>query len=1395
MFRRSPVEGPRAFVSSYGLTIVSLAALFGLAAGLRPAAAMPPPAPGNTRGLPASVREKLRQDPDLFYPRNGFRNVIERQKADKARFQAEFQKGGLSPKAAEAAASSRITTTRFCPVLCGIYADKGSPDWPVADLVDQLFSLDYGATNALGHPGSMREHYRDMSYGTFDLQGGVFGWFPVPQNKAFYASDDNGLGTDRATGEAGSFIRHTLEASDATTDFRLYDNDGPDNVPNSGDDDGYVDLVMFVHPNEGGECGGDDIWSHSFVYSGWTQHNGQPFTTNDIGANGQPLKVDDYVIMPAVSCFGGRIEIGVFSHEFGHALGLPDLYDRTAYDPAGAVSTGGVGLFCLMAAGSYGGDYSHPETPTQMCAWVKEELGWLSPREIICDETLPLYYQGDAPEAVKLWQGGDYSRGEWFLVENRQRKKWDRYLLGTGFLITHVDNNVFTQNDESCPTGNPCLSGHYQVMVVEADNQWEMQIAAAPLAGPWFGEAEDFFNAANNANWDDLTLPSSRTHQGSLSGVSVHDISASGDKMIATFSTDQTCTAVPELTFTSSRLTGGCDLDGFLDPGETASLAVTIRNLPTAAPAGEVTGTLVSLSPDVTVVEGTTSFPDLGQGKFGEGIVPFRIQAGTAAACSSTASLRLDLTATGGYSVSQNLTVKLATDSLFVPTATFLDDIEGGTENGWHHYASINEDDWSHNTNANHTVGAVPGHSWFASSPATGKDASLEPPAFIPSASSVVSFWHRYDTEDNWDGVVLELSTDGGNSWTDVGDDTNLGYDDAVTVNPQSTISGQRCWNGLSNTFPLFEQITLNMAPWAGQSCILRFRIATDLAATGVTPTPGYSVDDYQVTNASILREQCEATPVCTGIETDPPVFAGLESAVNPNVSNCDAADLKWPAASDASGPVTYFIYVSGSSPVSATTPVASTTALKYRVTGLAPNGNYHFLVRARDSQGNVDANTVERSLPLACDSPDIVVRSFKITEAPACDGDNRPDGGEHLHLVVTLENASFSNAGSVVATLRDVSGRILVNESSATYGDLAARHFEDGSQVFDIGIDSSTPCLTPAQLAIDITADGGYAVTRTIDLLLESDEAFQPLQFFDDVEGVEPNGFTHSAETGTDDWGYVTSASYSPSHSWFASDAGAVKNASLVSPPLYVSPGSVLSFRHQYILEEGFDGAVLEISTDEGATWQDIGASYNSAAEPLGVAFGSPFAPGTAFWSGHSGGFVLETVNLGAATSPLGEPLYAGNVVLIRWRIGCDDTNSEPPFVGWWVDDISLTDSGTFTTVCDATEPCLIVGVPDSPRVPVFSLLEQNRPNPMSPSTVFGYRLGQGDAGPVSLRIYNIAGQVVRTLVNEPQAEGSYEVVWDGGADGGQKVPGGIYFYELRTRSQRFVNKLTKVR
>jgi flagellar hook assembly protein FlgD len=81
---------------------------------------------------------------------------------------------------------------------------------------------------------------------------------------------------------------------------------------------------------------------------------------------------------------------------------------------------------------------------------------------------------------------------------------------------------------------------------------------------------------------------------------------------------------------------------------------------------------------------------------------------------------------------------------------------------------------------------------------------------------------------------------------------------------------------------------------------------------------------------------------------------------------------------------------------------------------------------------------------------------------------------------------------------------------------------------------------------------------------------------------------------------------------------------------------------------------------------------------------------------------------------------------------------------------------------------------------------LGQNYPNPFNPSTTIKFTLpSAADAGatlPTSLRIYNVLGEVVRTLVDEPMAPGVYHKVWDGRDDHGNRVASGIYFYRLRS-------------
>ncbi|RLB13341.1 MAG: hypothetical protein DRG82_15850, partial [Deltaproteobacteria bacterium] len=81
---------------------------------------------------------------------------------------------------------------------------------------------------------------------------------------------------------------------------------------------------------------------------------------------------------------------------------------------------------------------------------------------------------------------------------------------------------------------------------------------------------------------------------------------------------------------------------------------------------------------------------------------------------------------------------------------------------------------------------------------------------------------------------------------------------------------------------------------------------------------------------------------------------------------------------------------------------------------------------------------------------------------------------------------------------------------------------------------------------------------------------------------------------------------------------------------------------------------------------------------------------------------------------------------------------------------------------------------------LPKAFALSQNYPNPFNPSTTIAYDIPEGADVNVRLNIYNMRGQLIRTLVNEVKSEGSYKVQWDGTDNYGRKVASGVYFYRI---------------
>jgi len=104
-------------------------------------------------------------------------------------------------------------------------------------------------------------------------------------------------------------------------------------------------------------------------------------------------------------------------------------------------------------------------------------------------------------------------------------------------------------------------------------------------------------------------------------------------------------------------------------------------------------------------------------------------------------------------------------------------------------------------------------------------------------------------------------------------------------------------------------------------------------------------------------------------------------------------------------------------------------------------------------------------------------------------------------------------------------------------------------------------------------------------------------------------------------------------------------------------------------------------------------------------------------------------------------------------------------------------------------SNPAVVAGVLNIQSTPSEFALLQNFPNPFNPETTIGYNLAE--SADVSLHIYNVVGQVVRTLVAEPQSAGRYQVRWNGMDDRGVPVSSGIYFYQVSAGKFQDVRKL----
>ena len=381
--------------------------------------------------------------------------------------------------------------------------------------------------------GSARDYFVDSSSGKFRPEFDCYGPVELPNNRSYYGGN-NSNDEDKAPED---MIIHAVQLLDAEVDFSQYDTDG----------DGFVDNVYVFYAGEGEHANGpaSSVWPHSYnIYYG----------------AGKTCKADG-VRFDYYACSnewdGSKPDgIGTFVHEFSHVLGLPDLYDVYYARRTEKLTPG---EWDLLDSGSYNND---SRTPPAYSAYERNALGW----------NVPVVLDGPASVSLEhiIYSNQSYlipteKTTEFYLLENRQKAGWDKYLPGHGMLVWHIDfdDNVWYQNEVNTD------ATHQYVDIVEAggsaNNQSATTMAAYPFPGTKSKTSLTSSTSPALKSWAGKAIDLPIANIMESNGVISFDV-AGGSSGIADVATDGSALRAEGLTLRYSGAPGDvvriCDLAG-----------------------------------------------------------------------------------------------------------------------------------------------------------------------------------------------------------------------------------------------------------------------------------------------------------------------------------------------------------------------------------------------------------------------------------------------------------------------------------------------------------------------------------------------------------------------------------------------------------------------------------------------------------------------------------------------------------------------------------------------------------------------------------------------------------------------------------------------------------------
>lgn len=374
-----------------------------------------------------------------------------------------------------------------------------------------------------GARDSVAAYYRAVSYGQFQLAGSVIGdplhpgkFLELPHTEAYYAGTDNGSGSPYPNNDDG-MVADTISRLVADHfNFTPYAAAG------------QIPYFALVFTGFGADVDSSDpklIWpvESSLAHALRVPLSGALRTAGSSDVHSAAVAtLSNYDLVPELSDQSGDPStLGVYAHEFGHLLGLDDMYDTSGSANAGQ----GDGPWSLMANGNWNG-YPQGSQPAELDVFSRMFLGWLHPTPVtqsVTGATLPPIEK--SPSAYIITARGS---AEYFLIDNVQSIGFDAGLPEFGVLIWHIDGREtvpssadWVNNVLNTPKQNQ--THHDDIAIVEAGGK-----AVLSQPSDIAGQLDDTYPGANGNNaWTLTSDPASVLWDGRPVGVDITNISVS----------------------------------------------------------------------------------------------------------------------------------------------------------------------------------------------------------------------------------------------------------------------------------------------------------------------------------------------------------------------------------------------------------------------------------------------------------------------------------------------------------------------------------------------------------------------------------------------------------------------------------------------------------------------------------------------------------------------------------------------------------------------------------------------------------------------------------------------------------------------------------------------------